>query len=119
MSYKSKITILGSCRQDSLYKNYDITSVKNELSYPHYTKEIIQVIKYCLYDNLKSDETMIFRTPILTNNPYKKNIFMHEIQKSDIIIIEIASKNTINIMTCMYIISCMMIINIILIIKHK
>lgn len=32
------ITILGSCRQDSLYKKYKITSIKNHLSYPHYSK---------------------------------------------------------------------------------
>lgn len=88
----TKITILGSCRQDSLYKKYDITSIKNGLSYPHYSKEVIQVIKYCLYDNLKPDETIIFRTPILRNSPYKTNIFLHELEKSDVIIIEIASK---------------------------
>lgn len=88
----TKITILGSCRQDSLYNKYDITSIKNGLSYPHYSKEVLQVIKYCINDNLKPDETMIFRTPILRNSPYKTNIFLHEIEKSDVIIIEIASK---------------------------
>ena len=53
------ITILGSCRQDSLYKKYKITSIKNNLSYPHYTKEVLQVIKYCLFDNLSPEQTMI------------------------------------------------------------
>ena len=86
------ITILGSCRQDSLYKKYNITSVKNNLSYPHYTKEVLQVIKYCLFDNLSPEQTMIFRTPILNNLPIKKNPFLNEIEKSNVIFIEISSK---------------------------
>ena len=70
------ITILGSCRQDSLYKKYRITSIKNNLSYPHYSKEVLQVLNYCMFDNLKPAETMIFRTPILRNIPYKNNLFL-------------------------------------------
>ena len=84
----TKITILGSCRQDSLYKKYNITSIKNGLSYPHYSKEVLQVIKYCINDDLKPEETMIFRTPILRNSPYKTNIFLHEIEKSDSVSLE-------------------------------
>lgn len=86
------ITILGSCRQDSLYKKFNITSIKNNLSYPHYTKEVLEVIKYCLFDNLTPEQTMIFRSPILQNRPLKNNPFLNEIKKSDIIFIEIASK---------------------------
>ena len=86
------ITILGSCRQDSLYKKYKITSIKNNLSYPHYTKEVLQVIKYCLFDNLSPEQTMIFRTPILNNSPINKNPFLNKIQESSVIFIEISSK---------------------------
>ena len=35
---------------------------------------------------------MIFRTPILMNRPIQNNAFLNEINKSDIVIIEIASK---------------------------
>ena len=86
------LTILGSCRQDSLYKKYNITKIKNELSYPHYSKEVLQVIKYCKFDNLKPEETMIFRTPIMKNKLIYKNPFVSELEKSDVIIIEIASR---------------------------
>ena len=86
------ITILGSCRQDSLYKKYKITSIKNHLSYPHYSKEVLQVLNYCLFDNLTPEQTMIFRSPILSNRPIQNNPFLNEIKKSDIIFIEIASK---------------------------
>jgi len=86
------ITILGSCRQDSLYKKYKITSIKNHLSYPHYSKEVLQVLNYCLFDNLTPKQTMIFRSPILSNRPIQNNPFLNEIKKSNIIFIEIASK---------------------------
>ena len=87
------ITILGSCRQDSLYKKYNITSIKNNLSYPHYTKEVLQVIKYCLFDNLAPEQTMIFRTPILNNLPIKNNPFLNKIEESNVIFIEVSSKS--------------------------
>ena len=42
-----KITIFGSCRQQALGKYYSTTSIQESLTYPHYTKEIIQAIEYC------------------------------------------------------------------------
>jgi hypothetical protein len=89
-----KITILGSCRQDSLNKNYNITSIKNEISYPHYTKEIIEVINFCKFGNINPEETLkIFRTPGLTKRPIIfSDSLKKEFESSDIFIIEIASK---------------------------
>ena len=86
------ITILGSCRQDSLSKKYNITSIKEKLSYPHYTKEILQVLHYCMFDNLKPEETIIFRTPAINKKILLNNIFLNDIKNSDIIFIEIASR---------------------------
>ena len=45
MFSKMRITVLGSCRQHSLQNKYSLTSIQEELSYPHYTKEILEVIK--------------------------------------------------------------------------
>ena len=86
------ITILGSCRQDSLYKKYNITSIKEGLSYPHYTKEILQVLNYCMFDNLKPEETIIFRTPAINKKIIQNNPFSNDIKNSDVIFIEIASR---------------------------
>ena len=86
------ITILGSCRQDSLYNKYNITPIQNNISYPHYPKEIIQVINYCIYNNIKSSDTKIFRTPILRNQIIINNDYHDIIKKSDIYVIEIASR---------------------------
>jgi len=86
------ITILGSCRQESLCKKYNITSIKEDLSYPHYTKEILQVLHYCMFDNLKPEETIIFRTPAINKKIIQNNNFLNDIKNSDVIFIEIASR---------------------------
>ena len=65
-----KITILGSSRQGYITNNYDCTNIHESISYPHYTKEIIQVINFCKHGNLSLEETLFtFRTPILYKNP--------------------------------------------------
>ena len=93
-TYKKTITILGSCRQESLCScnKYNITSIKEDLSYPHYTKEILQVLNYCMFDNLIPQETIIFRSPAIKKEIIQINPFLNDIKNSDIIFIEIASR---------------------------
>ena len=87
------ITILGSCRQDSLYKKYNVSNIKEYISYPHYTKEILQVINYCLYNNIKKEDTYIFRTPILNRQLLEYNLNLKNIMTdSNKFFIEIASR---------------------------
>lgn len=89
-----KLTILGSCRQDSLRKNYNCSAIQSYISYPHYTKEALEVIKFCIFGNVTPEETIhIFRTPILTKMPlYPSMFWKNELESSDVFIIEIASK---------------------------
>ena len=89
-----KITILGSCRQGYITNNYSCTTIQEYVSYPHYTKEIIQVINFCKYGNLSPEETLYtFRTPILnkTSIRFDENL-KNEFENSDLYILEIASK---------------------------
>ena len=88
-----KITILGSCRQHSLRNKYDITNIQEELSYPHYTKEILEVIKYCKYNHIKNNETLnVFRTPILNLKIPNFTKLNNEFNLTNLFILEIASK---------------------------
>jgi len=89
-----KITILGSCRQQSLYDLYDITTIQNKISYPHYTKEVLEVINFCKFGSIKSEDTThIFRTPALTKIPIQfSETLKTEFESSDLFVIEIASK---------------------------
>ena len=85
------ITIFGSCRQDSLYNLYPITSIKNSLTYTHYTKEIIQAIKYCKESTRDLDEVIYFRASLI-NNKLPTKSFKKEFENTDIFVLEIASR---------------------------
>ena len=93
MFSKMRITVLGSCRQHSLQNKYSLTSIQEELSYPHYTKEILEVIKYCKYNHIDLHETInIFRTPILTQMFPNQAKLNQEFHTTDLFILEISSK---------------------------
>ena len=47
------VTIFGSCRQYSIKEIYKCTDIQEEISYPHYTKEVLQIIDYLKNINLK------------------------------------------------------------------
>lgn len=87
------LTIFGSCRQDSLYSKYLVTEVKELLSYPHYSKEVLEVIKFILYGHISPADTVhTFRTPILYQQQVSNTMFTQMMQESDVFVIEIASK---------------------------
>jgi hypothetical protein len=89
------ITILGSCRQQSISSYANITSIKEKLTYPHYTKEIIQALQYCkgisTFDN--SLTAFCFRTGFLEKKEitYQKEL-QDEFEKTDLFVVEIASR---------------------------
>lgn len=89
------ITVLGSCRQESIKKYFNVTSIQEQLTYPHYTKEIIQAIKYCK-DTSSIDNELTkycFRTGILNKKSIScQNELQAEFEKTDIFVIEIASR---------------------------
>lgn len=90
------VTVLGSCRQESIKTHFKLTSIQEQLTYPHYTKEIIQAIEYCKGgDNIIDNDLTkyCFRTGILNSKPisYQKEL-QAEFEKTDIFVIEIASR---------------------------
>ena len=88
------ITIFGSCRQSSLYSKYNITNIQEELTYPHYTKEILQAIRFCKgISSITEEETSLcFRTCILKNKNVNWNLFKEEFDNTDVFVIEVASR---------------------------
>ena len=87
------ITILGSCRQYSIKDIYNCTNIQEKLTYPHYTKEILQTIKYLKYKNLNDYEIQYtFRTPILNKLNLNYELLKNEYDNTNFFIIEIASK---------------------------
>jgi hypothetical protein len=87
------VTIFGSCRQ-VMPSEFISTSIQNNLTYPHYSKEVLQAIKFCknLFDIPSIITKSIFRTGILENKLLYSEDFIKEFNKTDIFIIEIASR---------------------------
>lgn len=89
-----KITVFGSCRQESLYDLYPITSIRNCLTYPHYSKEIVQAIEFCKgVSSIPHAMTQCaFRSGILGRHPIDNKRFIEEFQSTDLFVVEIASR---------------------------
>lgn len=90
-----KVTIFGSCRQQPLSEHYTVSSIQETLTYPHYTKEIIQAIEYCkgTHNMKSSDTTYCFRTGILEKREISnRNNLIIEFEETDLFVIEIASR---------------------------
>lgn len=89
------VTSFGSCRQHSLAHNFYLSKIQEELTYPHYTKEVIQAIEYCKnihqYDN---EYTKIcFRSGVLNKKPIENHQEMiDQFNNTDIFFVEIASR---------------------------
>lgn len=90
-----KITIFGSCRQVPINKYYSLTDIQEHLTYPHYTKEIIQAIQFCKNEsNVPLEDTKYcFRTGILNNKViHNQDELINQFNNTDIFLVEIASK---------------------------
>lgn len=90
-----KITIFGSYRQQPLSKHFTVSSIQEALTYPHYTKEIIQAIEYCkgIHNMKSSDTSYCFRTGILQKREISnRNDLIREFEETDLFVIEIASR---------------------------
>jgi len=88
------ITILGSCRQDSLHTHFNITNIRDSLTYPHYSKEILQAAQFCKGDLLIPPESTqyIFRSGILAKQSLFPALFKDDYEKTDLFVVEIASR---------------------------
>ena len=63
------------------------------MSYPHYSKEILEVIKYCKYNHIENKDILnVFRTPILNLQIPNFTKLNNEFNSTNLFILEIASK---------------------------
>ncbi len=91
-----KCTILGSCRQYTIRDILDCNSLQEDITYPHYSKEVLQMIKYCKYNHISSEEASgLLRGPLVTRkNIIYTNELKEKIESSDIYIVEISSSKS-------------------------
>jgi hypothetical protein len=89
-----RITIFGSCRQDSLYDRYDVTHIRNDLTYPHYSKEVLQAARFCAGESVLSpfQTPYAFRSGILDQKVLRPATFRAAFDSTDLFLVEIASR---------------------------
>lgn len=88
------VSILGSCRQTSVAQYFSMTDLHEELTYPHYSKEIIQAIEHAsgvirIHD---LDTLHCFRKGILNKSEVDYNKVRKIFDETDIFLVEIASR---------------------------
>jgi hypothetical protein len=92
------ITILGSCRQEPIKDYFSVSSIQDNLNYPHYTKEILQEIRYLKYKNIPNEFTKYcFRNGLVSNCTREildseYNDLKEEFDKTTFFLVEIASR---------------------------
>lgn len=93
-SYSMLVTILGSCRQVPLSKYFKTSCIQEGLTYPHYSKEIIQAMEFCRGESTMPTELTryIFRNGLLYRTTLSPAPFMEDFSNTDIFIVEIASR---------------------------
>ena len=76
--------------------NVTVTGIRDNVSYPHYTKEMLEIIKFCKEGHLSPEETVTtFRTPILYNKKlYFNDVLKKNFNDTSVFILEIASRKT-------------------------
>jgi hypothetical protein len=91
------ITIFGSCRQTPITRHFPTTSIQEKLNYTHYTKKILQQIRFLKYKNISNENAgYCFRSGILNNfRPYTDDeitFLQEEFDRTTVFIAEIASR---------------------------
>ena len=92
----AKITIFGSCRQDSIYNSFSVTRIRDELTYPHYTSEALQAVKFVSGKINKQNLNLniAFRTSLLDGKIGSDQKLRNDFRNSDLFIVEIASRKS-------------------------
>lgn len=93
------ISIFGSCRQLCIEDYVPTTFLMNALNYPHYTKEILQEIKYLKTRHMSdNDANVCFRSGLLgqpmSNEKY--NYLKAQFNESTFFLVEISSRKSYN-----------------------
>jgi hypothetical protein len=92
------ITIFGSCRQEPINKYFNVSDILSELNYPHYTKEVLQEIRYLKYKNISNENTKFcFRSGLLNKcnreiNDFEYDKLKKQFHDTTFYLIEIASR---------------------------
>lgn len=86
------VTVLGSCRQDSLEQIFRVTPIKKGLTYPHYANEVLQLVRFLNGKKKRFASPYVFRNDSIGSRKISKRVARRAFKKSKVIVIEIASR---------------------------
>lgn len=88
-----RVTVLGSCRQDSVDRVFPVTPIRDCITYPHYTKETLLEIEYLQDDlDLPVPVDLVFRSGLLGDRLPTLAQRRQWFETTDVFIVEIASR---------------------------
>lgn len=86
------VTVLGSCRQDSLYRLFRVSKIRDGLTYPHYANEILQLVKF-LKGSIRSFKSpYVFRNDSIGQKTISGKVARTAFKSTDVFVLEIASR---------------------------
>lgn len=85
------VTVFGSCRQDSVGYNFAVTPIRDGLTYPHFTGEVLQAIDYCSHLFRRRPPDLAFRTGQLGRKIIPRWLAYLSFIRTDVFVVEIAS----------------------------
>jgi hypothetical protein len=86
------VTVLGSCRQDSLNSLFRVSKVRDGLTYPHYANEILQLVKFIKGDIRKFKSPYVFRNDVIGKKKISGRAARSAYKSTDVFVLEIASR---------------------------
>jgi hypothetical protein len=85
------VTVFGSCRQDSVQYNFPVTPIRDGLTYPHFTGEVLQAIAFCSRPFGRRPPALAFRNGQLGKRVIPRLLAYISFLRTDVFVVEIAS----------------------------
>jgi hypothetical protein len=86
------VTVLGSCRQDSLDELLKVTAIKSGLTYPHYANEILQLVRFLKGRRKSFQSPYVFRNDSIGVAKVSSSYSRRAFRKTQVFVIEVASR---------------------------
>lgn len=85
------VTVFGSCRQDSVQHYFAVTPIRDGITYPHFTGEILQAIEYCSRPYGPRPPQLAFRNAQLGKKVLPRWLAFVSFLRTDVFVVEVAS----------------------------
>lgn len=85
------VTVYGSCRQDSVSHYFPVTPIRDGITYPHFSGEILQAVNYCSRPFGRRPPDLAFRNGQLGKRILPRWLAFVSFLRTDVFVVELAS----------------------------